>query len=55
MRVVSTHVDIISMLLAWQTISILIVTDGPCLLGNRVKKGENSTYMLLSVAMYIAT
>ena len=38
------YMDIISRVLALQTTGNLIVTDGPCLLGHRVKKGEDSTY-----------
>ena len=37
--------DIISRVLAHHTNSNLIVTDGPCLLGHQVKKGEDSAYM----------
>ena len=38
-------VDIISRVLAQHTTGNLIVMDGPCLLGRRVNKGEDSMYM----------
>ena len=43
--IIVKYMDIISRVLAWHTIGNLIVTDGPCLLENRVKKGEDSTDM----------
>ena len=36
---------IISRVLAQYATGNLIVMDGPCQLGDRVKKGEDSTYM----------
>ena len=39
------YIVIISRVLARHTTSNLIVTDGLCLLGHQVKKGEDSTYM----------
>ena len=43
--IIVKYMDIISRVLARHTADNLVVTDGPCLLGHRVKKGENSTYM----------
>ena len=37
------YMDIISGVLAQHTMGNLIVTDRPCLLGHRMKKGEDST------------
>ena len=50
--------DIISRVLAWHSTGNLIVMRGPCLLGDRVKKGEDSTWMYMQIAnyyMHIAT
>ena len=38
--IIVKYMDIISRVLVWHTIGNLIVTDGPCLLGHGVKKGE---------------
>ena len=43
--IIVKYMDIISRVLAQHTMGDLIVTDRPCLLGHRVKKGEDSTYM----------
>ena len=43
--IIVKYMDIINRMLARHITSNLIVTDGPCLLGTRVKKGENSMYM----------
>ena len=47
--IIIKHMDIISRMLARHTIGNLIVVDGPCLLGHRVKKGEDSTYMYVQI------
>ena len=43
--IIIKYMDIISRVLARHTTSNLIITDGPYLLGHRVKKGEDSKYM----------
>ena len=41
--IIVKYMDIISRVLAQHTMGNLIVTDRPCLLGHRMKKGEDST------------
>ena len=43
--IIVKYMDIISRVLAHHTTSNLIVTDGPGLVGHRVKKGEDSMFM----------
>ena len=43
--IIVKYMDIISRVLAQHTTSNLIITDGPCLLGHQVKKGEDSVYL----------
>ena len=43
--IIVKYMNIVSRVLAQHTTSNLIVMDGPCLLGHRVKEGEDSIYM----------
>ena len=43
--IIVKHMDIISKVLVRLTTGNLIKTDGPCLLGHRMKIGEDSMYM----------
>ena len=60
--IIFKYMDIISRVLAWHITCNLIVTDGPCLLGHQVKKGEDSMYIQIAnynaysyVCRYIAS
>ena len=44
-KLIVKYTDIVSSMLAQHTTGNLIVADEPCLLGHRVKKGEDSMYM----------
>ena len=50
--IIVEYMDIISRVLAWHSTGNLIITDGPCLLGHQVKKGEDSTWTYLQIANY---
>ena len=49
------YMDIISRVLVRHTTGNFIVTDGPCLLGYQVKKGEDSSYMQICSTAKIFT
>ena len=51
--IIVKYMDIISRALAWHTTDNLLVRDGPCLLGHRVKKGEDSRYTLFVAKYYL--
>ena len=54
--IVVKYMNIISRVLAWHSTSNLVVMDGLCLLGYRVKKGEDSMYIqIANYYMHIAT
>ena len=48
--IIVKYMDIMSRVLAWHTTGNLIVTDGSCVLGPRVKKGEDSTWTYMQIA-----